>query len=207
MKRQDRIGKSRMLIALFFYFLWIGTGAVIGEEPASTAIKFNHKSHVRQNEIPCEFCHVSARRSTISSIPTMQNCIGCHRTIPGSTQEQQREIEILLDLWEQGKVAVWEKKHDLPDFVHFSHKRHIQAGFDCTECHGNIADAEQINRQEAKSKLTMGWCLDCHNSHPAVNGKVIRFERVTRGGKFTGKLPKKTGEVIQGSKECQICHK
>jgi len=66
----------------------------------------------------------------------------------------------------------WTRVHDLPDFVHFNHSMHIRPGEDgeprveCSECHGAM---ETRTVAERESSLLMGWCLDCHKSHPSVD--------------------------------------
>ena len=104
---------------------------------------------------------------------------------------------------------LWKKIHDLPDFVHFSHKRHIQVGFDCTECHGEVDKLDVLSIDTMITDLSMGWCMKCHKEgRPAVNGKIAGPLRETRGGKIvkeTGAL--QLDEILLGSKDCYICHK
>jgi hypothetical protein len=84
----------------------------------------------------------------------------------------------------------WNKVHDNPDFVVFNHARHVQGGVQCTECHGQIGlqgKAEPVLEKNEKGELVevtkipegrvmvrettmqMGWCLDCHASHPSID--------------------------------------
>jgi Zn ribbon nucleic-acid-binding protein len=51
--------------------------------------------------------------------------------------------------------------HDLPDHVYFNHSVHVNAGFGCTECHGQVDEMAVVWRE---NDLTMGWCLDCHRN-------------------------------------------
>ena len=112
--------------------------------PFTQPIEFSHKNHIEKAEIPCEFCHIYARRSINSGAPVMASCFGCHRVIAGSDEDPQKAlknqdaIKKLLEYKPKQASIPWKKIHDVPDFVHFSHKRHIQVGFDCTECHGEI---------------------------------------------------------------------
>jgi hypothetical protein len=80
--------------------------------------------------------------------------------IPLTVSTSAGEVEV-----KQGPVP-WVKVHDLPDFVHFSHKRHVKAGVLCQECHGEVQDDMTVGRRV--SELTMGWCLTCHESHPSI---------------------------------------
>jgi c(7)-type cytochrome triheme protein len=49
--------------------------------------------------------------------------------------------------------------NDLPDFVYFSHKRHISVEIPCARCHG---DVEKMNRVSQGPVHTMESCVNCH---------------------------------------------
>ena len=52
--------------------------------------------------------------------------------------------------------------HKLPEYVHFPHTRHVNAGVTCQTCHGQI---QKMDRVYQFASLNMGWCVSCH-----VNG-------------------------------------
>ena len=56
-------------------------------------IEFSHKIHIEKGEIPCEFCHIYARRSINSGAPVMASCFGCHSVIAGSDEDPQEAIK------------------------------------------------------------------------------------------------------------------
>ena len=82
---------------------------------------------------------------------------------------------------------VWNKAHNLPDHVYFSHAQHVHpntGNIDCRQCHGpvqnytlgRVSTTEEVNAyattdegmekgiiQLTKPILTMGWCIECHN--------------------------------------------
>jgi hypothetical protein len=211
--------RSRLILLLPLLILGVGDIAIAVE--ITQPIAFSHKTHAGTNEIPCEFCHIYARRSITSGVPPVRTCMGCHSMVKGTDDKQKQEIQKLVTYWEQKKTIPWKKVHDLPDFVAFSHKRHIKAGLDCTNCHGEISQKEEITldgigiigafrySDTSKIDLTMGWCISCHKTkHPAIDGKIIRPLRTTRGGKIIKKadVTLKNG-IVQGSKDCFICHK
>jgi len=172
-------------------------------------IEFNHKTHAGTNQIPCEFCHTYARRSINSGAPSMENCIGCHSVVDGSEDEQKAEIKKVIQYWNDRKPIHWKKIHDLPDFVYFPHKRHIQAGFDCTECHGEINQIDVLSMTTMVTDLSMGWCVQCHTqNHPVIKGKVAGPLRKTRGGDIVKKVAMQTPDgSLLASKDCYVCHK
>ena len=172
-------------------------------------IEFSHKTHAGTNEIPCEFCHTYARRSINSGVPSMENCIGCHSVVEGTEDDQKAEIKKVMQHWDDRKPVAWKKIHDLPDFVFFSHKRHIQVGFDCTECHGDINQIDVISMTTMVTDLSMGWCMQCHTtSHPVIKGKIAGPLRSTRGGTIVqNSAVQATDGSLLASKDCNICHK
>jgi hypothetical protein len=172
-------------------------------------ISFSHKTHSETNAIQCQFCHVYARRSKVSGIPSLENCLGCHKVIKGSDDKQRQEIQKLVDYWQAGNPIPWKKIHDLPDFVHYSHKRHISAGYDCTQCHGEIQLLDEITMETMKTDLSMGWCLECHNSIKSMATVNLQVVKSKPGDNRTlaEKLATSTAKPRRISKDCLVCHK
>lgn len=121
-------------------------------------IDYSHKLHAGELEIECQYCHTYARRSRSAGIPALEQCIACHMLI-GRGKEP---IEAINKSYESKEPIEWIKVHDLPDFVYFSHKPHVRAGFACQECHGQVQEMEVVHRQ---APLTMGWCVNCHQAN------------------------------------------
>ena len=134
--------------------------------PPAQPIDFSHARHVGQARIDCQFCHAYARRGPVAGIPSVQRCAGCHQAI----LSEAPEILKVLDYWENRQPIPWVRVHNLPDHVRFNHKAHIRAGFDCAECHGDVG-AMTIARQV--SSLSMGWCVDCHQTNNASRDCLI----------------------------------
>ena len=193
-----------VLIAIsLFYF------TALAETAYTQPIIFSHKIHAGTNEIPCEFCHVYARRSINSGAPSLESCISCHKVIKGSDDKQKSEIRKLDDYWKTGTPIPWKKIHDLPDFVHYSHKRHLKMGYDCAQCHGDIKLVEEITMDTMIADLSMGWCLSCHNSEKPI--VKIDIQNLARNMAENPSLPENamlsSEEKIWVSKDCYTCHK
>lgn len=149
----------------------IATGVATGialEQP----INFPHYTHAAELGMQCEFCHSEARRSIHAGVPHTQVCMNCHSQV----KKDSPEIQKLTEYWTSGEPIPWQKVHDLPDYVYFSHKRHVKAGVNCTECHGQVAlqgqgdvTSEDFEVMIREASLQMGWCLDCHSNHPSVD--------------------------------------
>ncbi|HIM34836.1 MAG TPA: hypothetical protein EYM33_04825 [Pseudomonadales bacterium] len=140
--------------------------------------------------------------------------MGCHNEVA----TESPLIRQLSEYWENKEPIPWIKVHDLPDFVHFTHKRHVQAGIACQTCHGPVETMDKIavhsRNNEGPTLLAsstgeimnsetsdvgatqndhweMGLCLNCHKQHDVVDGKAVRVDE----GGFDNGL------------DCWTCHK
>jgi hypothetical protein len=127
-----------------------------GYRPAQP-IEFSHRLHAGDSHIPCLYCHSAALRGPHAGIPAASVCMNCH----GLLSRQTAEIEKLRESVLLQRPIEWVKVHNLPDFVHFDHSRHVHASVACQSCHGAV---ERMSRVEQQMPLTMGWCLGCHES-------------------------------------------
>jgi len=126
----------------------------VGYKPEQP-LPFNHKLHAGDKQIPCEYCHSSARRSISAGVPSVNTCMGCHKVVV----PDRDPIKFIADKYEKNEPIEWTKVHDLPDHVRFTHKRHVLAGVDCAVCHG---DVKTMDVAEQVAPLQMSWCIDCH---------------------------------------------
>ena len=146
------------------------TGEFIGKH-VEQPIEFPHDVHVKVNKINCMYCHTYARRSKVAGIPPTSKCMGCHLVIA----TDKPRIKKLTEYWEKREPPKWKKVHDVPDFVHFTHEKHLKrfifdnegmsvdrASEVCAFCHGDIK--EMTVAQKVKP-LTMGFCARCHEAN------------------------------------------
>jgi hypothetical protein len=149
-------------------------------------IAYSHRLHAGELGIDCQYCHTGAERSRYAGIPPVSTCMNCHKFITatwGAVQEEDKlavaenrspnkitspEIAKL----DTGKPIVWNRIHQLPDFVYFDHRPHVNAGVTCQTCHGPV---ETMDKVRQFSPLTMGWCVNCHRDTTAtgVDGKSV----------------------------------
>jgi predicted CXXCH cytochrome family protein len=156
------IGAAALVGLLFGY--WANAAFFPGTSPEQP-IAFSHKVHAGDNKIPCMYCHTQARRSISAGVPSVGKCVGCHNEVAAN----RPQIRKLMNYWDNKEPIAWIKVHDLPDFVHFTHKRHVLAGIECQTCHGPVESMERIHVTEA-APLQMGLCLNCHKQHKVENG-------------------------------------
>ena len=148
-------------------FLVLNFKAPESEQP----IAFSHKLHASQNGIACQYCHLYARRSYSSGVPPVSTCVGCH----GSNEmklvkPESPEVNKMRDYWSKGEPIPWAKVHDIPDYVRFPHKKHINAESSrFVENAGTGCDLENDPRSlECRLMLFRGGgdgrCESCHGN-------------------------------------------
>ncbi len=213
-----------LLSSAYFAYGWMmQIGIDQGYMPVQP-IHYSHKIHSGANQIDCQYCHSSARKSKHSGIPSLNVCMNCHENIAEYNGEEDLEKGYTKDFYtneikklykavgwdEQSRTYTgetepvkWVRIHNLPDFVYFNHSQHVNvAGVECQECHGPIEEMEIVYQH---SSLTMGWCISCHRESDV---KVKDNEYYT---KIHKELSKKYGveklTVAQmGGLECGKCH-
>jgi hypothetical protein len=136
-----------------------------GYQPAQP-IAFSHATHAGRLGISCLYCHYGAEKSDVAGIPAVNVCMNCHGAVHKSSGEMNDSPEIakLLAVWdnrlEAGARSIeWIRVHNLPAYVHFSHRVHVNNNIQCLECHGPVP--AMIHMRQASS-LSMGWCIACH---------------------------------------------
>ncbi|MEW6312831.1 MAG: cytochrome c3 family protein [Pseudomonadota bacterium] len=177
--------------------LLLTTAGVLGASAATAAskveqpIEFPHDTHAGKMGINCLYCHTYARRSAVSGIPPLQKCMGCHQNIE-SVKDRPR-IKQLFEYWEKKEPIPWKKVHDLPEFVRFSHERHVQRFYfkqerpiqeACMPCHG---DVKGMTVAEKVQPLSMGWCVSCHEQDHRIDNV--------------------SAKTSNGPNDCWQCHK
>jgi hypothetical protein len=127
-------------------------------------IAFNHQVMV-QLGVNCLFCHTDARRSPAAGIPSMERCMGCHRSVDPTNPI----IKQVADYYNSGTPIPWQRVNQLPRFVFFDHQVHINNGQNCEKCHGDVG---HMTVDKPVLTMDMGWCLSCHEQQP--NGKQLQ---------------------------------
>lgn len=175
--------------ALLFYGPFLTP--TYGDPAPVQPINFPHNRHAGtdaaagQLGLPCTMCHIYAETSEQAGAPPLQLCMACHAGIgldkPG--------VQKLHEYVNKGQSVEWVRVHQLPNFIRFTHKRHVKAGIQCQECHGPVETMAVLTRV---APLKMGWCLDCHAKNE------VKFEGL-------GQTPELAH--ITGTHDCWTCHK
>jgi hypothetical protein len=139
--------------------LWCAWPAARAAEPAQP-IAFSHKVHAGDYRIDCLFCHSGARRSTVAGIPSLQFCMGCHKTVALT----KPEIGRLRGYWDAKAPIRWTRIVKEPDYVFFNHFPHVNKAIRCQECHGPVETMVQVRLDHS---LNMDRCVACHRQRGA----------------------------------------
>lgn len=171
-------------------------------------IAFPHTVHAGSIEdgnmgIQCEFCHRNVTKGEAATVPAVEQCLFCHKTIDGQTETAKAEIaKFRPPDATPGQTPPpinpidWERVHRMPDHVRFVHEAHVRFFTDPdTELQRVGINGERIDRpytvQETCSichgdvasmevvkpkrfqSLKMGTCLDCHRENNVATDCTI----------------------------------
>lgn len=195
-----------------FVWLWVTlwtTNVHQGYQPVQP-IKYSHELHAGVMKIDCQYCHSGAYKSKNASIPSLNVCMNCHRSVKTESPEIHKIYDALgydpattkYDST-KAKPIQWVRIHNLPDFAYFNHSQHVKVGkVICQTCHGPIQTMKEVYQY---SPLTMKWCIQCHKRTDVNykgNAYYARMEAVhdmiKRGEKMTA--------ASMGGIECGKCH-
>ncbi len=233
---RNKIYLLLLTIVLFIfagYFLVegaMGLGRQKGYQP-NQPIFFVHKVHAGVNQISCLYCHGGAQDSKHATIPAVNVCMNCHKSIKeytgapiirddGTTVDANAEIQKLYSYagWnpdtktydKPGKPIEWVQIHNLPDFVYFNHSQHVKVGqVACQTCHGEIQNMIQVKQF---ADLSMGWCVNCHRTTNVQfnDGKGHGNKFYSIYEKFHQDIKDKKYDSVTvqmiGGTECGKCH-
>lgn len=204
-----KIMRSNTFIFLVtFFFVAIGFKTVVdglfsvgvqqGYQPKQP-IAFSHKIHAGQYEIDCQYCHTGVRKSKNANIPSPNICMNCHSRI----KTESPEIQKIYRAVENNKPIEWVRIHNLPDLAYFNHAQHVAVGgIECQTCHGPIEEMEVVYQY---SKLTMGWCINCHRETQInAKGNAYYDKLVEMHEAANAKEPYTVED--NGGLECAKCH-
>ncbi|MBK9422041.1 MAG: c-type cytochrome [Flavobacteriales bacterium] len=158
----------------FLFRIGVYGGDTVAHYKPSQPIAFDHTLHAGKDNlnINCQYCHSSASNSKSAGIPSANVCMNCHKVVAQGPKTGKEEIAKIYAAtgWDPEKMAytgvekpiIWNKVHNLPDHVFFSHAQHVAVGkIECQKCHGPVDTKMDVVEQW--SPLTMSWCLQCHN--------------------------------------------
>ena len=134
-------------------------------EPPKQPLPFSHKLHVAQG-LKCQGCHVNPdtgpNPGEQMTYPATAKCMACHE----DTAADKPAIKELAKYHNDKAAIPWVRIYQLPDFVWFSHRVHLEAGAKCDRCHGAVSEREALWKEKP---TTMESCMNCHRETNASN--------------------------------------
>jgi hypothetical protein len=155
------------VICLIGFVAWAGYEMDRGsyetrkDEAREQPVPFSHAHHVGGLGLDCRYCHTSVENSSFAGIPPTKTCINCHSQIWNTSPT----LEPVRNSYRTGDSILWNRVHDLPDFVYFNHSIHVNKGVGCESCHGRV---DKMPLMWKANSLEMSWCLDCHRNPQRV---------------------------------------
>ena len=147
---------SRAVLACFF----IGACLAAAQTAPKQPIAFNHKTHAGTLKLPCKMCHPNPDPGDRMTIIAASGCMNCHSAIKADSPE----IKKLADFAKTGTPIPWVRVYEVPSFVNFSHRTHLDKGATYQDCHGQVASRDQLSRE---TDISMGGCMDCYKARKA----------------------------------------
>jgi mono/diheme cytochrome c family protein len=170
-------------------------------------IAFSHKLHAGDYEIDCKYCHTGVMAGKSATIPSVNICMNCHRSVKTESPQIQKIWAAAdwnaetLSFGPNQKPIEWIRIHNLPDLAYFNHAQHVNVGgVECQTCHGPIETMDVV-RQYAL--LTMGWCIDCHRKTDINTKGNAYYDNLVELHNKAGKTMKVEDN---GGLECAKCH-
>ncbi len=122
-------------------------------------IPYSHKQHIALG-LKCANCHEMPDPGELMGIPPVAKCMGCHQTV----KKESPAIQKLAGYASEGRDVPWVRVYQIPSYVFFSHKAHLESGATCETCHGPVAQKDQLARE---TDISMGGCMNCHRQRKA----------------------------------------
>jgi len=215
-----KLGKNKKFVGFvtlcltitFLIWGWVAlwtTNVHQGYQPVQP-IKFPHDLHAGVMKIDCQYCHSGAYKSKNASIPSLNVCMNCHKTVKTESPEIHKIYDALgydpatmkYDST-KAKPMQWVRIHNLPDFAYFNHSQHVKVGkIKCQQCHGPIETMKEVYQY---SPLTMKWCIQCHKRTQVDFKGNAYYERMAAVHDLIKKGVKVTAAQMGGI-ECGKCH-
>ncbi len=145
---------SGVLLAL----LW--AGCLYADDAPPQPLPFSHKIHAGAMKLACKMCHPNPNPGETMTIVPPAKCMECHSAIKADSPAIKR----LAAFAKESRNVPWTRVYEIPSWVDFSHRAHLEKGNTCQECHGPVAERDQLSKE---TDLGMGGCMICHRAKKA----------------------------------------
>jgi len=133
--------------------------AVFAAEPPLQPIPYSHKQHIALG-LRCANCHEMPEPGEMMGIPAAAKCMTCHQSV----KKDSPAIQKLAAFAANKQPVPWLRVYQIPSYVAFSHKAHLDSGATCETCHGKVRERDRLFRE---TDISMGGCMSCHRANRA----------------------------------------
>ncbi len=127
----------------------------IAAEGPEQPLPFSHKVHAGDLKLQCKMCHPSPDPGESMTIAAASVCMQCHSAI----KTDSPSIQKLAAYAKENKPIPWVRIYEIPSYVNFSHRAHLEAKNTCEDCHGKVTERDRLYKEV---NLNMGTCMNCH---------------------------------------------
>ena len=136
-------------------FVMLAAAAAWAAEPPVQPIPYSHKQHIALG-LKCKDCHTNPDPGELMGIPASSKCMTCHSTIKKDSPHIQKLAA--------SKAIDWVRVYQIPSYVYFNHRTHLESSAQCEKCHGQVAERDRLFRE---GDISMGACMKCHRANQA----------------------------------------
>ena len=152
------------IVALFLAAL-----AALAADPPEQPLPYSHKQHLALG-LKCKECHAMPDPGELMSLPATGKCMTCHAAVKTDSPSIRRLAEFHKDT----RPVPWVRVYQIPSYVSFSHKAHLETGATCETCHGKVAERDRLFKE---TDISMGGCMTCHRVNKAPNDCTFCHEQ------------------------------
>lgn len=130
--------------------------------PPAQPVPFSHKHHVGTLKLKCNMCHPNRDPGETMGIAAASVCMQCHASVKTDSPHIQKVAASAAEK----RPLKWARVYQIPTFVFFSHRAHVESKNTCQECHGDVGQREALFKEV---DLSMTGCMNCHKAKNASN--------------------------------------
>jgi hypothetical protein len=120
-------------------------------------LPFSHKQHAGTLKLACKMCHPNPNPGESMTIAGAATCMQCHSAI----KTDSPAIQKLAQYAKEQRPVPWVRIYEIPSYVNFSHRTHLEAKTACEDCHAKVVERDQLWKQ---GDISMGGCMKCHQA-------------------------------------------
>lgn len=155
--------KNKIFILILFvtgiFAGYIILSSLLKTPPTGDSISFSHYVHTKEHKIKCRNCHRGVFTQDRAGIPNVKLCAVCHSKLLNPKSLKEKTV---YEYVKKNKTIKWNIYYHVPDYVLFSHRRHVKLGkLDCTDCHGDMREQMSPDLKNV-SPVKMKFCFNCH---------------------------------------------